>query len=46
VAASTVPASDRGEFSGEVVVGVDVPMSLFRTEMRGSMNFVLYSERT
>lgn len=41
-----MPASERGEFSVEVLAGVDVPMSLFRTEMRGSMNFVLYSERT
>jgi len=27
-------------------VGVEVPISRFRTEMRGSINFVLYSERT
>jgi hypothetical protein len=36
----------RGELSGVVVVGVDVPMSRLRTEILGSMNFVLYSERT
>lgn len=36
----------KGEVSGELEFGVDVPMSRLRTEIRGSMNFVLYSERT
>ena len=36
-----------GEVSGVAfVVGVEVPMSRLRTEILGSMNFVLYSERT
>lgn len=32
--------------SGVVWVGVEVPMSRFRTEILGSMNFWLYSEST
>ena len=43
---STVPVSAYGLPSGEDFVGVEVPTSRLRTEMRGSMNFVLYSERT
>jgi hypothetical protein len=35
-----------GEDSGELPVGVEVPISRLRTEILGSMNFVLYSERT
>jgi hypothetical protein len=46
VAGSTTPASLEGDASGDMDVGVKVPISRFRTEMWGSTNFVLYSERT
>ena len=48
-AASTEPLEEllgRGELSGEFEFGVEVPISRLRTEIRGSMNFALYSERT
>jgi len=40
-----VPVSPEGVTS-EVEVGVEVPTSRFCTLIRGSMNFVLYSEKT
>ena len=42
---STVPVSLTGVPSGDAFA-VEVPTSRLRTEIRGSMNFVLYSERT